>query len=204
MKNEKEFSLRIKHFDDYIISNQGNVFSTKRKKPLQLKPQKASQSKKKYLQVRLFSEDTFSKTKFDKFGKPYQVGKLFYLHRLMWENFIGDIPEGLQIDHIDENPRNNNINNLQLITSRENTLKAYRKDGVKYLRKERDAMISAYKEVKTYQNVAKIFNCSVSSVYRIIKNIQFPSKYSKDRHNIIFDKDITDEYATTDRRYLKK
>tara|TARA_R110000823_G_scaffold143424_1_gene273688 strand:+ start:2418 stop:3032 length:615 start_codon:yes stop_codon:yes gene_type:complete len=204
MKNEKEISLRIKHFDDYIISSHGNVFSTKRKKPLQLKPQKASQSKKKYLQVRLFSEDTFSKTKFDKFGNPYQVGKLFYLHRLIWENFIGDIPEGLQIDHIDENPRNNNINNLRLITSRENTLRTFTKDGVKYLRKERDAMINTYKEVKTYKNVAKIFNCSVSSVYRIIKNIQFPSKYSKDRHNIIFDKDITDEYATTDRRYLKK
>ena len=38
----------------------------------------------------------------------------------MWEVFNGPIPEGYDIDHIDGNPKNNNLDNLQAITHREN------------------------------------------------------------------------------------
>lgn len=33
--------------------------------------------------------------------------KTFLLHRLLWEVFIGKIPQGKQINHIDENKGNN-------------------------------------------------------------------------------------------------
>lgn len=49
--------------------------------------------------------------------------KHFLVHRVIWEAFNGPIPEGLEIDHIDGNPHNNNLSNLQAITHRENILK---------------------------------------------------------------------------------
>ena len=42
------------------------------------------------------------------------------IHKLVWETFNGKIPEGLEIDHMDNNRKNNNIDNLQLVTRGEN------------------------------------------------------------------------------------
>lgn len=41
--------------------------------------------------------------------------------RLVWEAFNGKIPEGMQVNHIDENPLNNRLDNLNLMTPKENT-----------------------------------------------------------------------------------
>ena len=45
----------------------------------------------------------------------------FLLHRLMWQTVNGVIPADLQINHIDENKANNSINNLSLMTHKENS-----------------------------------------------------------------------------------
>lgn len=50
-------------------------------------------------------------------------GKHFLVHRAVWEAFNGPIPEGYDIDHIDGNPKNNNLSNLQAITHSENIKK---------------------------------------------------------------------------------
>lgn len=43
------------------------------------------------------------------------------LHRVVWEAVNGKIPEGMEINHIDENKSNNSITNLSLVTPKENT-----------------------------------------------------------------------------------
>lgn len=43
------------------------------------------------------------------------------IHRIVWEAFNGEIPEGMQINHIDENKENNCLWNLNLMTAKENT-----------------------------------------------------------------------------------
>ena len=43
-----------------------------------------------------------------------------YVHRLIWEILFGEIPAGICIDHIDRNPSNNKIDNLRLVTHKEN------------------------------------------------------------------------------------
>ncbi len=48
--------------------------------------------------------------------------KMFQVHRLVWEAFNGKIPSNLQVNHIDENPKNNNLSNLNLMTARENSI----------------------------------------------------------------------------------
>lgn len=48
------------------------------------------------------------------------IKKLFYVHRLVWETFNGKIPEGIEVNHIDENPSNNKLENLNLLTHTDN------------------------------------------------------------------------------------
>lgn len=45
-----------------------------------------------------------------------------YVHRVMYELFIGEIPDGYCINHIDGNKINNAIDNLECITIRENNV----------------------------------------------------------------------------------
>lgn len=53
--------------------------------------------------------------------------KHYYLHRLVYCVFHNDYDlNGFVIDHIDANPRNNKLNNLQKITSQENCLRQKR------------------------------------------------------------------------------
>lgn len=54
------------------------------------------------------------------------------VHQLMAMAFLGHVPNGfkLVVDHIDGNKLNNDLNNLQILTHRENTSK--RKNASKY------------------------------------------------------------------------
>jgi hypothetical protein len=58
--------------------------------------------------------------------------KQYFLHRLLYINFVNSsiIDTDLIVDHIDNNPLNNNLNNLQAITQRENVSKEIRGSSV--------------------------------------------------------------------------
>lgn len=49
--------------------------------------------------------------------------KTLYVHRVVYAWHIGPIPEGLEVDHIDNNRFNNDVSNLQLLTKELNTYK---------------------------------------------------------------------------------
>ena len=49
---------------------------------------------------------------------------LVSFHRAIYAWFFGEVPEGYVVDHIDDNKGNNSINNLQLLTPRENLQKS--------------------------------------------------------------------------------
>lgn len=48
------------------------------------------------------------------------VRKNVSVHRLLWTAFNGPIPEGLQINHLNENKADNRLENLSLCTAKEN------------------------------------------------------------------------------------
>lgn len=48
--------------------------------------------------------------------------KTWYVHRLVWEVVHGPIPAGMEIDHLDADPANNRLCNLQLVTGQQNRL----------------------------------------------------------------------------------
>ena len=47
-------------------------------------------------------------------------GKMYKVHRLVWEAFNGPIPEGMQINHLNEDKTDNRLENLSLTTPKEN------------------------------------------------------------------------------------
>ena len=46
--------------------------------------------------------------------------KCYYVHRLIWITFNGEIPEGMEIDHINTIKNDNRLENLRLVTHKEN------------------------------------------------------------------------------------
>lgn len=62
-------------------------------------------------------------------------GHVLLLHRLVWMLQHGEIPEGMEVDHIDRNKGNNHPSNLRLATKSENaqnrTTRSDNKLGVK-------------------------------------------------------------------------
>ena len=48
------------------------------------------------------------------------IRKFYCVHRLVWKVFNGQIPEGYEINHLDESPVNNALSNLSLVTHKEN------------------------------------------------------------------------------------
>jgi hypothetical protein len=49
-----------------------------------------------------------------------------YLHRVVYELFVGEIPEGLHINHKDGNKANNHVGNLEVVSASENAIHARR------------------------------------------------------------------------------
>ena len=107
---KKEIWKDIKGFEGlYQVSNLGRVKSLERIDAL------GHRLKEKILKPRID-------------GRYYQVclckqsiKKNYRVHRLVWEAFNGQIPEGLQVNHINEVKTDNKLENLNLMTCKENT-----------------------------------------------------------------------------------
>ena len=84
---------KIDGFEDYLISNQGTVYSLKSKKVMSPHKMKTG-----YLRI------TFSKG-----NKKYS----FYIHRLVASAFIPNPNNLPQVNHRDENKANNSVSNLE-------------------------------------------------------------------------------------------
>lgn len=101
----KEQWKPIKDFEGYEVSNLGRVKSLNYNhtgKEKLLSPGKSSDG---YFFVGLYKNG---------------IKKSVRINRLVWQTFVGEIPEGLQVNHIDEDKENNRVENLNLMTSKEN------------------------------------------------------------------------------------
>ena len=88
-------------FSRYLISTDGKVYSLKSDRLL---PQGITE--RGYKQVVVYND--------------MGVKKHMKVHRLVYMAHVGVIPNGLQVNHKDENKTNNCIDNLELMTNKEN------------------------------------------------------------------------------------
>ncbi len=105
----------IKNFEGlYEVSNFGKVKTLSYNKTKQRRELKLRDTGTGYLNVALYNK---------------RERRDVRLHQLVWDHFGDADRAGLVIDHIDNNPLNNNIDNLQLLTNRENTSRGWRQKG---------------------------------------------------------------------------
>ena len=131
--------MEIEGFNNYTISEDGKVWSKKRKKYL-----KGSKNNYGYLRV-ILSKD----------GKQ----KSFSIHRLIALAYI-DNPENKEtVDHIDRDILNNNVNNLRWATMEEQNRNrsVFSNTGFKYIS---ITNINSYKYYRVYKT--KIFDYKLS------------------------------------------
>lgn len=54
-----------------------------------------------------------------------QLEKCFTIHRIVTDTFIGSVPKGYDVDHIDGDKSNNAVTNLEIVTHAENMRRYY-------------------------------------------------------------------------------
>ena len=94
--------------------------------------------------------------------------KSYYIHRFEWECIRGVIPKGFVIDHCDSVRTNNKIENLQLLTFKENVRKGSRKAIISFNiknneQKNYDSVVSASTEL----------NISVTNISKICRKVKY-------------------------------
>lgn len=100
---------KLNDYPDYKIYKNGKIVRHRKKSKngntLKRRVICPTKAKNGYRTVRLMNKEGILKS--------------FYLHRLIWEAFNGDIPEGLEVCHEDCNRDNNRLSNLRLLTHTE-------------------------------------------------------------------------------------
>ena len=138
----------------YYISKNGRVYSTKTHKFL--KPSIGTDGR---YQVCLTIE-----------GKSISEK----IHIMVYRTYIGDIPEGFTINHIDENFLNNYYKNLEVVSRSDNTIKYLKNHGWKdaFKKKYSDKLIhsicSELKEGIYYRIIAKKYNIPINYMYGLV------------------------------------
>ena len=95
--------LPYEGYEKYYVSKNGDVYKRNKKGLRKLNPCVSNWG---YARIDLTANH-----------KP----KKFYVHRLVWETFVCRIPDGMQINHIDENKLNNSLENLEMCTPKYNS-----------------------------------------------------------------------------------
>lgn len=111
----------ITQIPDYFITNTGQVFSTR------ISP--------RYNKIGNFRE---VKPKLTKGGYLYIGGysgkgadkkrNWLRIHRVVYQEFVGPIPQGMEIDHINNIKTDNRLDNLQMLSKLDNVRKWFFKD----------------------------------------------------------------------------
>ena len=83
------------------------------------------------------------------------IRKRYSVHRLVWIAFNGQIPEGYEINHLDERPVNNALSNLSLVTHKENLNYGTRNERVGKVLKNRKDLSKSVMQYDLQDNFVK-------------------------------------------------
>lgn len=139
--------------DDYIITKEGEVINNRWHR--KVKPQPNGMG---YLRVAI-------------------GGKLMFVHRLVAEKYIPNPENKPQVNHIDGNPKNNRVENLEWVTQEENMAHAVKmglqptceKHPMAKLNWEKVNYIREHPEMSKYE-LAEKFNISPTTIRDIRNN----------------------------------
>jgi hypothetical protein len=145
--------LNLIDFEKYTPTKDGKIFSHYRQRPLHF-----TVTKNGYEQVLLFCTDGIQRT--------------YLVHRVIWFYFNGDIPEGIQVNHIDEDKTNNTLSNLNLMSQKENLNWGTRNERIsasKVGKPRSEKLKTSLKKIKTKHHVLQ-YNLETGEPIRLWLN----------------------------------
>lgn len=108
IKPKKEICKPIPGYSNYEVSNWGRIFTVKNGTRIEKLPRPCN-NREQYLIIHLWNQ-----------GQKKKI----CVHNLVAKVFLGEIPDGYVVDHINNNPYDNYVTNLQIVTVAENGKKA--------------------------------------------------------------------------------
>lgn len=150
----------IENYPNYLIDVNGNIFSLQTNKII-----KTSNNGKGYITVHLYKD---------------KKAKTFYVHRLVAQTYINNPLNLREVNHKDNIKHNNNVNNLEWVTSSENKYHSFKITNRKINKGEeipKSVLTSQdVKEIKLLleigmlqKDIAKLFNVNtvtIGDIYR--------------------------------------
>ena len=145
----------------YLASKCGKILSLNQKEKRILKLRK---TRNNYL-------------RFNFYEKNKKIDYLIY--RFVFETFKGEIPKGMHTDHIDNDKENNSINNLQLLSPKENQHKSHCKKVISFSYESKEKMIfKSLKEAAAYHQIsARAVGSNCQKINKITKSKKDGKKY---------------------------
>lgn len=143
----------------YVIDSEGNIYSKRKWRGLEMRKLTPSKNQYGYLRVFLTKD---SKT------------KGITIHKLMTTNFFGPRPKGMQVRHLDGNKENNSLNNLKYGTALENSedrrkhFKTCFGDKIGTSKLSNEDVIKIRSSKLTQKQLSKEFNVSIANISMII------------------------------------
>lgn len=144
---------KIPGYSDYKVSNLGRVKSLKRNKERILSPGLNGE----YLYVQLSDGEQ----------------RIFLIHILVMKTFVGECPEGYEVNHIDLNKCNNKLKNLEYVTHIQNIVHSVLNNGRHFVGSDNANRIIEYftshnSEI-TYTAMSQNFGISAQTIKSILK-----------------------------------
>lgn len=101
----------------------------------------------------------------------------YYIGRLVYSVFVGDVPERCKIEYIDGDISNNSLENLRLVLyddffdKMKKNCKTQREERRKTITDKAHAMMEMRKEGKTYREIADVFGVGLTTACKYITGI---------------------------------
>lgn len=161
----------INGFSNYLIGNNGEVYN---KQTQYSKRPTSNHSGKGYLYVDLYNGNKRTRK---------------YVHRLVAEAYIPNPENKPYINHIDGNPHNNSVKNLEWCTPLENvehaskvikTMKQYKKANERRKRKVKMFNKVSGVEVATFESILEAERCTGISLSNIVACLKGRQSYTKE------------------------
>lgn len=149
--------VQIKNFSNYYCDESGNIFKHKFG---QFVPCNHWIDRDGYHRIMMYNDS----------GKRKSMG----VHRVVYSCFVGDLADGLTIDHKDENKKNNHYSNLEQMTFEENCSKSVNgkcdpRNNRKLTREIIESVFKMRDSGLSYNAISKAINMSPAMSWHILK-----------------------------------
>ena len=84
------------------------------------------------------------------------------IHRLVWETFVGEIPAGFQINHLNEDRGDNRLDNLEVVTPKENCNYGSHNERIAKSIAKIAAVRNVERKTKRWELIGNLYDCSLT------------------------------------------